>query len=497
MDPVVSTTSGQTRGVAVTHGYAFLGLPYAAPPVGPGRYAAPERPEPWEGVRTADALSATPTQLPYPEPFSGLLPNPVIAGDDYLTVNVWSPDPTPDARLPVMVWIPGGAFVRGSNAIPSYDGANFARDGVVLVSVNYRLGAPGFAVLPDAPANRGLRDQIAALEWVRDNIAGFGGDPDQVTIFGESAGGMSVLSLLASPAARGLFRRAVAQSGSGRVVGEATDLALPTADFARRLGMEATAEQLGSIDPGATLRAQFETVDAMRQNPDPAVWGATTVSRGGGLMPFIPVLDEDIVPQVPEEALAAGTGRDVDLMIGTTRDEYRFFVVPPGLDAMITDDALAAMAARYHWSDELVGAYVANRPGASPGDVFCALITDSYFRVPSLRAAELHEGCTFAYEFAWPSAHLDLRAAHALEIGFVFDTLDQPGADMMTGGERGPQELADAMHGAWVDFAKSGEPGWGAYSVDERAVQVFDHPSVGVQLDPRGDERELWVTKSS
>ncbi|WP_018157624.1 carboxylesterase/lipase family protein [Demetria terragena] len=495
MDPVVSTSSGQTRGVAVSHGYAYLGIPYAAPPVGPGRYAAPERPQPWDGVRLADTLSSTPTQLPYPEPFSGLLPNPTIPGDDYLTVNVWTPDPSRDAQLPVMVWIPGGAFVRGSNAIDVYDGTNFARDGVVLVSVNYRLGAPGFAVLPDAPHNRGLRDQIQALEWVRDNIAAFGGDPEQVTIFGESAGGMSVMTLVTSPAARGLFRRAVVQSGSGRVAGEQRDLALPTANFAERLGVSATAAELGAIGPEATVAAQFQTIDAMRGGADPAVWGATTVTRGGGLMPFFPVLDEEIVPQIPEDALAAGVGRDIDLLIGTTADEFRFFVVPPGLAAMITPEVLAGMAAKQGWSDELVQTYTANRPGATAGDVYCAMVTDSYFTAPSRRAAEKHTGRTYAYEFAWPSEHLDLRSAHALEIGFVFDTLDQPGASMLTGGVRGPQDLADSMHRSWVAFAQDGDPGWAPYESADRAVQVFNHPSSGTGHDPRADELALWVQR--
>lgn len=491
MDPVVSTTSGQVRGTPTSSGYAYLGISYAAPPVGPGRYAAPTPVPSWDGVREATELSATPTQMPYLEPFDGLLLNPVIPGDDYLTVNVWTSDPSPGANLPVMVWIPGGAFVRGSNALPVYDGSSFARDGVVLVSVSYRLGAPGFAVLPDAPSNRGIRDQIAALEWVRDNIAGFGGDPDQVTIFGESAGGMSVLTLLASPAARGLFHRAVAQSGSGCVAAEPADLALATADFARRLQVDATADHLGTISVDRTLVGQFETVNAMRLQPDPAVWGETTMTRGGGLMPFFPVLDDDVVPQLPEDALAQGAGRDVDLLIGTTTDEFRFFVVPPGLHTTITSEVLAGLVASHGWPASLVDAYTANRPGATPGDVYCAMRTDSYFRVPSLRTAERHAGRTFAYEFAWPSEHLDLRACHTLELGFVFDNLARPGCDLMTGGN-GPQALADVMHQAWVAFATDGDPGWAPYTSSERAVQVFDDPTSGVQHDPRGDERALW-----
>ncbi|AKU15059.1 carboxylesterase/lipase family protein [Luteipulveratus mongoliensis] len=495
MDSVVTTAAGRLRGTTSGGVTAFLGVPYAAPPVGPGLYAAPAPVEPWEGTRDATALAPTPPQRPYPAPFAALLHNPVDIGPDFLSVNVWTPGPGPDARLPVMVWIPGGAFLRGSNAIPTYDGTAFARDGVVLVSVSYRLGAPGFAVLPDAPDNRGLLDQIAALEWVRDNIAAFGGDPDSVTIFGESAGAMSVLSLLTSPAATGLFRRAIAQSGSARIAGAREDLSLPTAAMAKHLGVEATAAAFASVDLDRMLDAQFETANSMRQQPDPAIWGRTTVVNGGGMMPFFPVLDDTVVPQVPESALAAGVGSDVDLLIGTTTDEFRFFLVPPGLAALIDADGLAALAAQYGWSNALVEGYSANRPDAAPGDVFATLVTDSYFRMPSLRAADAHAsrgGNTFAYEFAWSTTHLDLRACHALELPFVFDNLAAKGADTMIGPDPAPQPLADAMHAAWVAFARAGDPGWQSYDTAKRAVQVFDHPAVGVQLDPRGDERQLW-----
>lgn len=202
---IVATSAGKLRGRTVNGIGTFLGVPYAAAPVGPAAYAAPQPAPSWSGVRDALVNAPTPAQSPYPPPFDALLDNPIELGDEVLAVNIWTPDLSSQTKLPVLVWIPGGAFLRGSNAVPGYHGAPFARDGVVMVTVNYRLGAPGFAVLPDAPANRGLLDQIAALEWVRDNIAAFGGDPDQVTICGESAGAMSVLSLLTSPAATGLF----------------------------------------------------------------------------------------------------------------------------------------------------------------------------------------------------------------------------------------------------------------------------------------------------
>ncbi|MDR2986785.1 MAG: carboxylesterase family protein, partial [Nocardiopsaceae bacterium] len=241
MAPTVATLRGTLRGQVRDGVASFLGIPYAASPTGSFRFQAPQPPEPWKGVRDALAYGATPPKPDYPPPFDTLFGEPNIAGDDWLNLNVWTPDPTASG-LPVMVWIHGGAFANGNSAIPLYDGHAFARDGVVLVSINYRLGVDGFAVLPGRPANRGLLDQIAALEWVRDNIGAFGGDPGNVTIFGESAGGMSVTTLLAMPRAAGLFAKAVAQSGAAQAAASPADAALVTAELGRALGTEPTAD---------------------------------------------------------------------------------------------------------------------------------------------------------------------------------------------------------------------------------------------------------------
>lgn len=254
--PRVRTGSGTVEGRTDVHGSAvFRGIPYAAPPVGALRFAAPAPPAAWEGVRDAGSFGPTAPKVPYPDTFAALLPDPRIPGDDCLTVNVWTPDPAPAARLPVMVWLHGGAHTRGSSAVPVYDGAAFARDGVVLVSCNFRLGVLGYGLFPDAPANRGLLDQIAALEWVRDNIEAFGGDPARVTVFGESAGAISIGALLAAPRATGLFSQAVLQSGAPEVLPRDKVRAM-VRRMASLLKVEATARAFAATPLSDLLAAQ-------------------------------------------------------------------------------------------------------------------------------------------------------------------------------------------------------------------------------------------------
>src|ERR1044072_2643517 len=233
MAPIVELAQGAVRGKDIPEGAVFLGIPYAAPPVGELRFQAPAPVVPWDGVRDATEHSATAPKPPYAPPFDELLNDPVKKGDDYLTVNVWTPDPAATG-LPVMVWVHGGAFRNGSNMVPWYAGAAFARDGVVLVSINYRLGIEGFMLFPDAPVNRGIPDQVAALEWVRDNVAAFGRAPAQLTMFGESAGGRSVTTLMSMPRAQGLFRGVIAQSGAGHTVVRPEDAAKVTRSEERR-----------------------------------------------------------------------------------------------------------------------------------------------------------------------------------------------------------------------------------------------------------------------
>ncbi len=488
-DPVVPVTGGLVRGSRRGNVLAFLGIPYASPAVGRARYQAPAPVVPWEGERDATAFGPTAAQAPYLPPVDQVLPSSVDPGDDYLNVNVWAPAGAD--RRPVMVWIYGGAFVRGGTSIPTYDGTAFARDGVVLVSLNYRLGLPGFGVLDGAPTNLGLRDQVAALEWVRDNIAAFGGDPGDVTVFGESAGGMSVATLMASPAAQGLFHRAVVQSGSASAVCAREDAARVTAEVAAHLGVPPTADAFGDLDPDAVTAAQTAIGLAMQADPDPKRWGATVLAGGLGIMSIFPVIDGDLVPDVPLTRIAAGSAAAMSLLVGTTREEMRLFLVPTGVAASVTPQALAPMAARYGWPADAVATYAGNRPGATPGDVVCAIMTDGGFRAQAARlAAAQHSagGTVHQYELAWPTPVADLGACHALELGFVFDTL---GTGSAMAGDTAPSSLADAMHRAWVAFGRAGDPGWPEWTPTRQVVMTFDVESAVVEA-PRADELALW-----
>lgn len=485
--------TGQVRGSQRGDVTAFLGIPYAAPAVGPARFEAPRPAASWDGVRDATRHGPTALQTPYPPPISALLPSSVDDGDDYLNVNVWTPDPG-GSGLPVMVWLPGGAFVRGANSIATYDGSAFARDGVVLVGVNYRLGIAGFPVLPDAPTNLGIRDQLLALAWVQENIAAFGGDPGNVTVFGESAGGMSVATLVASPLSTGLITRAAVQSGSGDAVGDADDLRLVAEAVAERLGVAATAAELGAVDPDLLREAQNAVGLEIRERPDPQRWGRSTVAAGLGIMSFFPCLDGDVVTGVPTEVIASGSA--VPLLMGTNTEEFRLFTVPTGVAASITAEALPAVVARYGWPSEATDLYAANRPGATPGELLTAMLTDTAFRVPTVRLAEATVAggaAAHVYEFGWRTDRADLGACHALELPFVFDTLyREPEASLI--GPGAPQPLATEMHSAWVSFARDGDPGWPSYSPDDRAVMLFDTESRVVH-DPRPDELNCWLRR--
>jgi para-nitrobenzyl esterase len=485
----VQTRQGTVAGAETDGVHVFKGIPYAAAPFGSRRMRAPEPPPSWAGVRDCTEYGPTVPKSPYPPPYDSLLPEPAIPGEDCLNLNIWTPDPGA-AGLPVLVWIHGGAFLNGSGAVPQYDGTAFARDGVVCVTINYRLGADGFLFLDDGVANTGMLDQVAALQWVQDNIAGFGGDPARVTIAGESAGAMSVTTLLSMPRAAGLFRRVIAQSGAGQHVLTAATAARVGGYLAERLGVAASREAIAAVPLDQLLDAQGAlSREVQTPPPDPARWGEITANQ----MLFEPVVDGDVLPAVPLDGIRAGAGRDVDVLIGTNSDEQRLFMVPTGVMNFIDDNVLQMAAAADGLGPDALPTYRAGRPGASAGDLFAAVYGDWFFRIPAIRVAEARtESPTWVYEFAWPTPLLDgtLGACHALEIPFVFDTLRTEGAEMLVGPDA-PHNLADTMHGAWVSFISDGDPGWERYAPADRATMVFNTESAVVK-DPRGDERQLW-----
>jgi carboxylesterase type B len=431
-----------------------------------------------------------PPQLAYPPPWDRLIPERGSVGEDCLNLNIWTPDPGA-AGLPVMVWIPGGMFECGAGA--TYDGSRFARDGVVCITINYRVGAEGFLYLPDGNGNRGLLDQIAALEWVRDNIKAFGGDPANVTVFGQSAGAMSVGALLAMPRSQGLFRRAIAQSGGAHQAMSADSALKVTAELARKLGVNATHEGFATVPVRRLLRAQAELKDDLVAHPEPERWGKELVLD---ILPWQPVIDGETLPALPIDRIAVGAGRDVDLMTGSATEEWNFFLVPSGAIDRITPEAVAGAIAAYGLPvDAALAAYRAARPEASAGQLLAAVQGDRLFRLPALRLAEAHatsSAATYLYEFAWRSPGFGgrLGACHGADIAFVFDTLDRETRSLI--GPGAPQELADTMHAAWIAFARQGDPGWPSYDLIRRATMRFDSQSE-VADDPQQVARLLWA----
>ncbi|HEX6798950.1 MAG TPA: carboxylesterase/lipase family protein [Ktedonobacterales bacterium] len=494
MTTVVTTRQGKVRGSAADGVHVFRGIPYAAPPFGANRLRPPQPAAPWSGVRDALAFGPKPPQPAYPPQVAVLIPPELTpAGEDCLTLNIWTPVLGP-ADLPVMVWIPGGMFeYHATGASPWYDGRRFARDGVVCVTINYRVGAEGFLYLGDGDANRGLLDQIAALEWVHENIAAFGGDPGKVTIFGESAGGMSVGTLMSMPRAEGLFRRAIVESGSAHHATSAATAQRIGQELAKKLGIPATREAFAAIPAGPLLVAQEELRADFTVHPDPERWGEVTAN----LLPWEPVVDGDTLPARPMDRIAARASAGVDVMLGTNADEWRLFLVPGGVIDQVTDAALAGAVAAYSLPVEAtLASYRRRLPDASPGDLLAAIQGDWYWRIPTVRLADAHaarndRSGTYMYEFAWRSPQFNgrLGACHAIEIPFVFDTLSQ-GTEPLLGADP-PQQLAGTMHAAWVAFATVGDPGWPRYDLPRRATMHFDTTSKVVD-DPLFAERVLW-----
>jgi para-nitrobenzyl esterase len=488
-NPRVKLTHGVVEGRSVGGVNAFLGIPYAAAPVDDNRLRAPQSVLAWDGVREAGEYGPTAPKGDYPPAYQALFPEVVIPGPDCLNLNVWAPA-AHGGGLPVLVWIHGGSFMNGSGSIPQYDGSAFARDGVVCVTINYRLSAQGFLYLGDsAAANLGLLDQVAALRWVRDNIAAFGGDPDLVTIAGESAGAMSVTTLLSMPIAAGLFSQAITQSGAAAHALTAEQGLMVSERLAEVLGVAQSREAFSAVPVDTFIKAASDLVVEVQTSADPERWGAV----GRNQLPFAPVIDGTVVPGAPLEAIANGSAAGVRLLVGTTRDEARLFTVAPGLIDYIDEPTLEHGAAGYGIDADALAVYRTNRPQASPGDILSAVITDWFFRIPAIRVAEAHAGTeTWMYRFDYPEPadNHGLGASHAVEVPFVFDTVDIGDTRPLLGDTPSPV-VAEAAHRTWVRFITDGEPGWDPYDTDRRTTALLTE-TVEVADDPAADERQLW-----
>jgi len=426
-------------------------------------------------------------------PTGGLTSSTQVRWDEAcLTLNVTTPA-LDDRRRPVFFWIHGGGYRTGQGAIPWYNGARFARDGdIVVVSINYRLGALGFTDLSRFGADyatsgaNGTLDQIAALRWVQANIANFGGDPTRVTIAGESAGAFSVCTLLASPLAKGLFRGAIAQSGAAQHTLPKAAGELVADAFLTALGVGNMTE-LQALSAEAILTVQQQVIEKFGSGP------GTLESFGVAVEPFYPVEGNGAIPVSPLEAMAAGAGADVPLLTGTNRHETTLWGY-----GEVDQERLERIATRYGAASTLP-VYQRLRPDAAPDELLIALTTDHMFRIPAVRMLEARERASgggaahWMYWFCWESRAFSgrLGATHALEIPFVFNNLDRAGVDVFLGPGERPQTLALAMHEGWTRFVRDLEPGWTPYASGRRATMRYADVCE-VVLDPEAEARRAW-----
>jgi para-nitrobenzyl esterase len=496
---VVRTKSGQVEGIQQDGLYIFKGIPYAAPPVGELRWLPPRPAGPWEGVRPAREYGGTAPQIPMPVSPPAADTDVGRQDESCLFLNVWTPG-LDDASRPVMVWIHGGAFIIGSGSEPSSHGGNLAARGdVVVVSINYRLGALGFMNLKEitggripATGNEGLLDQVAALEWVRENIAAFGGDPDNITVFGFSAGGMSIGVLMGLPAARGRFHKSIHQSGAANIVGPLDRAVRMSQEYLGLLG-------LTGRDVAALRALPFEKL------LDAQFWlGMRLRLTEHAITPFYPVVDGEVLPELPLKAIRDGSAKNVVTLAGTVLDEWRGLSVgEPGIRD-IDEATLVARLGRFLAPERvagLVGAYREARrkhnASTSPFDVLAAVQTDFMFRIPTIKLVEAQRdngqpAYNYIFTYESPVEGGFYRACHGLDRRFVFGTYDDPACGT------GPfvERLSLNIQEAWLAFARRGDPGtaslgkWPPYGQD-RLTMLLDKES-RVAAAPFEDERRAW-----
>jgi para-nitrobenzyl esterase len=495
---IVATKSGRLEGIIENGLYVFKGIPFAEPPVGPLRWMPPQPVKPWSGTRPAKEYGAIAPQTVMPIGPFVQVPQP--QSEDCLFLNIFTPGLDKKKR-PVMVWIHGGAFTIGSGSDPMYDSDVLPKRGnIVLVTINYRLGMLGFLRLKDAtggkiPAtgNEGLMDQVVALKWVKENIAAFGGDPDNITVFGESAGAMSIGFLMAMPPAKGLFRKGILESGAGSVAVSLKVGNVTGEDFLNVANIQKDDEKaLRALTPAQLLEIERKMM--------------TSGVEGGEIKitATMPVIDGEIIPDEPIKLAKKGYSKDIITIVGTNRDEWKLFaMMMPGADkldetqmlqrmgAFIPTEKVSKMAAAYRMAREKRGEAV------TPAEILTAFQTDQMFRIPALElvAAQCENGQkAYSYLFTWKSPTMGgaLGACHALEIGFVFGKYD----DLFCGTGPEADKLARSMQDAWLAFALTGDPScesigkWPVYCKN-RMTMIFDK-ICHVEAAPYDEERQAW-----
>lgn len=467
--PVVATPSGKVRGVWEGSTAVFRGIPYAEPPNGPLRFARPVQREPWDGVLDAAEFGPTPM---HSKGADAIIPERSIPGDDILSVNVWTPSPGTNTNLPVVVWIHGGGFISGSPASSWYDGRAFARDGVVLVTLSYRLGFRGFGWIEGAVANRGVLDWVMALEWVQQHIHAFGGDPDRVTVAGQSAGGGAVLTLLGVPAARGLFQAGYAMSPA--VADPSVEAARGRSRFLAKIaGVTNDARGFSQL----SLERLLEMQRRITQPEPPHLIREIHELLRDGLM-IGPVADGVIVPGDTIAAVSTGHGATVPLVLGSTEGELvGMFGKNAILDRLPRRLMLRALGASAIAADRWLETPMA-KGQTNTITLFERYASDSVFHVWMPRVAGARSAAdaepTWTYRFTWHSDDPPY-AGHCIDIPFVFDRLDAEGVEHVAGSAP-PQALADAVHGALVSFATTRDPGWAPDDGGTGPSHIFDVP---------------------
>ncbi|MFW9784190.1 MAG: carboxylesterase/lipase family protein [Candidatus Heimdallarchaeota archaeon] len=494
---VINTQSGKIQGYSEDGVEIFMGIPYAEPPVGDLRLNAPVSKEPWNNV--LDALEYLPVS-PQPPPFTTYFPPPPQSEAECLNLNIWTPG-CDDKKRPVMFWIHGGSHIYGSGRI--LNGRSLPNQGnLVLITINYRLGPLGYLYIPGAPPNIGQIDQIMALTWVHENIELFGGDPNNITIFGESAGATSVSTLMAMPKAKGLFNRAISQSGA----------------LQPRAFEKATREKTAELVL-AELNLNHDDLEGYRKLPIENIIEGFTKAQGKALLnrvelEFRPYIDGESLPEHPIKAIEKGYAKDIELIVGTNLEEWRFWrAFEPNFEELeLTrikkriENLLTAIGEDERKIVEIIKTYENSREQINLSinlhEIYEAFMTDYIFRIPSINFAEAqskHQKNTYVYMFNWKTPFDNGRfgAMHAMEIAFVFGGFWEDYLFTFPKKTDETAALSEKMMNAWASFAKSGNPNhkglpeWPTYESKKRKTMIFDK-NVEVWDDPLGKERELW-----